>query len=44
MMINSTIIGKLIRFKDDLLNRDKITKKEYDIITKYLDFIIQEDY
>ena len=36
-------IGALIRFKDDLLKQDKITKKEYDAITKYLTFVINED-
>ena len=36
-------IGALIRFKDDLLNRGKITKPEYDAITKYLTLVINEE-
>ena len=41
--LDAICIGELIRFKDNLLNKGKITKKEYDIITKYLSFIINEE-
>ena len=41
--LDAVNIGSLIRYKDDLLNEGKITKKEYDVITKYLDFIINAE-
>ena len=36
-------MGKLIRFKDNLLKTKRITKKEYDVITDFLTFIINEE-
>lgn len=36
-------MGDLIRAKESLLNQEKITKKEYDVITKYLGLIINDE-
>lgn len=41
--LDAMCIGELIRFKDALLKSERITKKEFDVITKYLQFIINEE-
>ena len=35
-------IGELIRFKDKLLETEKITKRKFDVITEYLAYFIAE--
>ena len=41
--LSAMIMGELIRFKDKLLETKKITKDEYNAITRYLTFIINEE-
>ena len=42
--LDGMCIGELIRAKDNLLKHEKITKKEHFIITKYLGFIINDEF
>lgn len=40
--LDALCIGDMIRAKDALLKQNKISKKEFDVITKYLRFIIND--
>lgn len=44
LKLDDLCVGDLIRAKDNLLKHGKITKKEFDIITKYLGFIINDEF
>ncbi len=41
--LDAMCIGELIRFNDKLRKSVRINKKEYDAITKFLAFIINEE-
>ena len=44
LKLDELCMGDLIRAKDNLLKHEKITKKEFDVITKYLGFIINNEF
>ncbi|GAG49864.1 unnamed protein product [marine sediment metagenome] len=42
--MDSTELGTLIRFKDKLLETEKITKKQFDTITFFIQELIAEGF